>query len=123
MIEPVIAYQEIVAEDNLYELPDPPPRGCLHVTVAASVTGGVDRREAGRAVCRLVTNCLPNGRTIAIFIGNNPSANAIARAGGVLDELATPEANGTAGAHPQRPEIGGKFYGKYFLVDGEPKTD
>lgn len=84
---------------------------------------GVDNREAGRAVGRLVKKCLPNGGTIAMFIGNNTSANAVARSGGVLDELATPEANGTTGTHPQRPEIGGKWYGKYFLVDGEPKTD
>ena len=84
---------------------------------------GVDNREAGRAVGRLVKKCIPNGGTIAMFIGNNTSANAIARAGGVTDELATPEANGTTGQHPQRPEIGGKWYGKYFLVDGEPKTD
>ena len=84
---------------------------------------GVDNREAGKAVGRLVKQCLPNGGTIAMFIGNNTSANAIARSGGVLEELATPEANGTTGRHPQKPEISGKFYGKYFLVDGETKTD
>ncbi len=84
---------------------------------------GVDNRKAGRAVGRLVKKCLPNGGTIAMFIGSTTSANGQARTGGVLDELATPEANGTPGKHPQKPEISGKYYGKYFLVDGEPKTD
>jgi ribose transport system substrate-binding protein len=84
---------------------------------------GVDNREAGRAVGRLVKKVLPDGGTIAMFIGNNSSANAIARTGGVLEELATPEANGKPGTHPAKPEIGGKWYGRYFLVDGEAKTD
>ncbi len=84
---------------------------------------GVDNRQAGRAVGRLVKKALPNGGTIALFIGSTTSANGQARPAGVLEELATPEANGTPGKHPQRPELSGKFYGKYFLVDGEPKTD
>jgi ribose transport system substrate-binding protein len=84
---------------------------------------GVDNREAGRAVGRLVKKVLPNGGTIAMFIANTTSANAIARTGGVLDELATSEANGTPGKHPQKPDMNGKYYGKYFLVDGEAKTD
>lgn len=84
---------------------------------------GVDNREAGRAVGRLVKKILPNGGTIAMFIANTTSANSIARTGGVLDELATTEANGTPGKHPKKPDITGKFYGKYFLVDGEAKTD
>ena len=84
---------------------------------------GVDNKEAGRAVGRLAKKALPNGGTIALFIGNNTSANALARPAGVLEELATPEANGKPGNHPLRPEISGKWYGKYFLVDGEPKTD
>jgi ribose transport system substrate-binding protein len=84
---------------------------------------GVDNHEAGRAVGRLVKKVLPNGGTIAMFIANTTSANAIARTGGVLDELATPEANGTPGKHPTKPDMNGKYYGKYFLVDGEAKTD
>jgi ribose transport system substrate-binding protein len=51
------------------------------------------------------------------------SANGQARPAGVLEELATPEANGTPGKHPTRPELSGKFYGKYFLVDGAPQID
>lgn len=84
---------------------------------------GVDNHEAGRAVGRLVKQVMPNGGTIAMFIANTSSANAIARTGGVLDELATPEANGVSAKHPLRPEISGKLYGKYFLIDGEAKTD
>jgi ribose transport system substrate-binding protein len=84
---------------------------------------GVDNREAGRAVGRLVKKVLPNGGTIAMFIGNNSSANAVGRIGGVLDELATPDANGTPGKHPTKPELTGKMYGKYLLLDGEAKTD
>ncbi len=84
---------------------------------------GVDNHEAGRAAGRMVKKALPNGGTIAMFIGNNSSANAIGRIGGVLDELATPDANGKPGTHPAKPGVSGKFYGKYFLVDGEAKTD
>jgi ribose transport system substrate-binding protein len=84
---------------------------------------GVDNKEAGRAVGRLVKKALPNGGTIAIFIGSTNSANGQARPAGVLAELATPEADGKPGNHPQRPELSGKWYGNYFLVDGESKTD
>lgn len=84
---------------------------------------GVDNKEAGRAVGRLVKKALPDGGTIALLIGSTTSANGQARPTGVLEELATPDANGKPGNHPQRPEIKGKWYGKYFLVDGEPKTD
>ena len=84
---------------------------------------GVDNKEAGKAVGRLVKKALPNGGTIALLIGSTTSANGQARPAGVLEELATPEANGTPGKHPQRSELSGKWYGKYFLVDGEPKTD
>jgi ribose transport system substrate-binding protein len=84
---------------------------------------GVDNREAGRAVGRLIKQVLPNGGTVALFIGSTTSANGQARPAGVLEELATPEANGTPGKHSTRPELTGKWYGKYFLVDGESKTD
>jgi ribose transport system substrate-binding protein len=84
---------------------------------------GVDNKEAGRAVGRLVKKVLPEGGTIALFIGSTTSANGQARPAGVLEELGTPEANGIPATHPTRPEIKGKKYGKYFLVDGEAKTD
>lgn len=84
---------------------------------------GVDNKKAGRAVGRLVKKVLPNGGTIALLIGSTSSENGQKRPAGVLEELATREASGKPGTHPQRPEISGKWYGKYFLVDGEPKTD
>lgn len=84
---------------------------------------GMDNLEAGKAVGRLVKKALPNGGTIALFIGSTTSANGQARPAGVLAELATPDANGTPAKHPTRPELTGKQYGKYFLVDGEPKID
>src|SRR5262245_58464446 len=85
---------------------------------------GVDNREAGRAVGRLVKHALPNGGAIAMFIGSDVSANGQARTQGVLDELATPEVNGTPATRTfNGREVAGKMYGKYFLVDGEPKTD
>lgn len=84
---------------------------------------GVDNKLAGRAAGRLVRQAIPNGGTIGLFIGNNSSANAIGRISGVLEELATPDANGKPGTHPQKPSVSGKWYGKYFLVDGEAKTD
>ncbi|QJX00653.1 substrate-binding domain-containing protein [Frigoriglobus tundricola] len=87
---------------------------------------GVDNKEAGRAVGRLVKKSLPpeKGGTIAMFIGSDVSANGTARTQGVLDELATPDANGTAATRKiNGKDVPGKMYGKYFLVDGEAKTD
>jgi ribose transport system substrate-binding protein len=84
---------------------------------------GVDNREAGKAVARFVKKALPKGGTIAMFIGDTTSANGEARSGGVLEELATPERNGVPGKHPDNPQISGKFYGNYFLLDGEVKED
>src|SRR5262249_47273517 len=60
----------------------------------------------------------------AMFIGSDISANGAARTQGVLDELATPDANGTPTTRKiNGQDVSGKMYGKYFLVDGEPKTD
>ncbi len=85
---------------------------------------GVDNAEAGRAVGRLVKKALPNGGTIGMFIGSDVSANGTARTQGVLDELATPDANGKAETRKLNgKDVPGKLYGKYFLVDGEAKTD
>jgi ribose transport system substrate-binding protein len=84
---------------------------------------GVDNKEAGRAVGRLIKKAMPNGGTIATFIGSTASDNGQARPAGVLEELASEGPNGVPGVHPSRPELKGKFYGKYFLVDGESKTD
>lgn len=89
---------------------------------------GVDNREAGKAVARLVKKALPNGGTIAMFIGDTSSANGEARSGGVLEELAKPDSgvparNGVPAKHPDNPQITGKYYGNYFLLDGEVKQD
>ena len=67
---------------------------------------GVDNYEAGKAVGRLVKQALPDGGTVALFIGTVSSANAKARVGGTLDELA-----GTKDA-PTEP---GSKLGKYTL--------
>ncbi|WP_439627971.1 substrate-binding domain-containing protein [Gemmata sp.] len=85
---------------------------------------GINNYEAGRAVGRIVKKELPRGGTVALFIGSTKSANGKARTQGVLDELAgQKDAAGTAGAHPTRPELKGKQFGPYFLVDGEAKED
>lgn len=49
---------------------------------------GVDNYEAGKAVGRMVKKALPQGGTVSLFIGTTSSANAVARIGGVVDELA-----------------------------------
>jgi ribose transport system substrate-binding protein len=85
---------------------------------------GVDNKEAGRAVGRLVKKALPKGGTIAMFIGSEDSANGKARTQGVLDELATQDANGKEATRTfNGQKVEGKLYGNYFLVDGQAKTD
>jgi ribose transport system substrate-binding protein len=85
---------------------------------------GIDNYEAGKAVGRLVKKALPSGGTVGVFIGSTKSANGKARTQGVLDELAG--AKGAAGAdatHPTNPDLKGKQFGKFFLVDGAAKED
>ncbi len=85
---------------------------------------GIDNYEAGKAVGRLVKKALPDGGTIALFIGSTKSANGKARTQGVLDELAgARDAAGEQTTHPLRPELKVKKFGKYYLVDGEAKED
>lgn len=85
---------------------------------------GIDNYEGGKAVGRLVKKALPNGGTVAVFIGSTKSANGKARTQGVLDELAgRKDAAGEPATHPANAELKGKQYGKYFLVDGEAKED
>ena len=80
---------------------------------------GIDNKEAGKAVGRLVKKALPNGGTIALFIGSTTSANGQARSQGVLDELAGQDnAQGVDAITPSKPNIKGKKFGNYFLVDG-----
>jgi ribose transport system substrate-binding protein len=85
---------------------------------------GINNYEGGKAVGRLVKKVLPNGGTVAIFIGSTKSANGQARTQGVLDELAgQKDAQGEPGAHPEKADMKVKKYGKYYLVDGEAKED
>jgi ribose transport system substrate-binding protein len=85
---------------------------------------GIDNYEGGKAVGRLVKKVLPNGGTVAVFIGSTKSANGQARTQGVLDELAGQKnASGEAASHPNKPDLKCKKFGKYFLVDGEAKED
>jgi ribose transport system substrate-binding protein len=85
---------------------------------------GIDNYEGGKAAGRLVKKALPNGGTVGVFIGSVSSANGKARTQGVLDELAgQKDAPGVEATHPLKPDLKGKMYGKYFIVDSEAKTD
>ena len=85
---------------------------------------GIDNYEGGKAAGRLVKKVLPDGGTVAIFIGSTKSANGKARVQGVLDELAgEKDAKGASGKHPQKADLDVKTYGKYHLVDGAAKED
>jgi ribose transport system substrate-binding protein len=85
---------------------------------------GINNYEAGKAAGRLVKKSLPNGGTVAIFIGSTKSANGKDRSQGVIDELAgEKDAKGTPAKHPLRPELEGKQFGKFFIVDGAAIED
>ena len=85
---------------------------------------GIDNYEAGKAAGRLVKQSIPNGGTVAIFIGSTKSANGKSRTQGVIDALADEkDAKGTDAAHPAKPDLKGKQFGKYFLVDGAAVED
>jgi ribose transport system substrate-binding protein len=68
---------------------------------------GTDNYEAGKAVGKLVKEVMPDGGTIAIFVGQPDPLNARQRRGGVLDELA---------GQKQDDAPDGKTYGKYELA-------
>ena len=72
---------------------------------------GTDNYEAGKAVGRLVKEVLPNGGTVAIFVGQITPINARLRFQGVVDELAG------------QKDAKGPQYGKYTLYKGEAITD
>ena len=74
---------------------------------------GTNNYLAGREVGKLVKEALPDGGTIAIFVGQLEPLNARQRRQGVLDELAdaAPPANLTD--FPISPDTG--KYGKYTL--------
>ena len=72
---------------------------------------GTDNYEAGKAVGRLVKEVMPQGGTIAIFVGQITPINARLRFQGVVDELAG------------QKDAKGPTYGKYTLYKGEAITD
>jgi ribose transport system substrate-binding protein len=75
---------------------------------------GIENYSAGKAVGRMMKKALPNGGTVALFIGNTTSANAKDRVAGVLDEL--------SGTDNRKAIADGKFqaaYGKYTLYKGK----
>jgi ribose transport system substrate-binding protein len=72
---------------------------------------GTDNYEAGKAVGRLVKEVMPQGGTIAIFVGQITPINARLRFEGVVDELA------------EKKGAKGPTYGKYTLYKGEAITD
>jgi ribose transport system substrate-binding protein len=72
---------------------------------------GTENYGAGKAVGQLVKEAMPEGGTIAIFVGNIASLNSQQRYQGVVDELAG-----------EKDAKGPKF-GKYTLYRNEPITD
>jgi ribose transport system substrate-binding protein len=72
---------------------------------------GTDNYEAGKAVGRLVKEVMPQGGTVAIFVGQITPINARLRFQGVVDELAG-----------QKDAKGPKL-GKYTLYKNEAITD
>jgi ribose transport system substrate-binding protein len=76
---------------------------------------GTNNYQAGLAAGKLVKEALPDGGTIAIFVGQADPVNARERRQAVLDELAG-----------EKDSKGPKRYGKYTLLDtfyDDVKTD
>ncbi len=79
---------------------------------------GIENYAAGKAVGRMVKQALPDGGTVAIFIGNTTSANAKDRVAGVIDEI--------SGTDNRKAIWDGKYqatYGKYTLFRASPIED
>lgn len=74
---------------------------------------GTDNYTAGRAVGKLVKEALPDGGTVAIFVGQLEALNARQRRQGVIDELAGREAPKDLASFPLAPD--GETFGKYKL--------
>jgi ribose transport system substrate-binding protein len=72
---------------------------------------GTDNYEAGKTVGRLVKEAMPEGGTIAVFVGQISPLNARQRFQGVLDELAGEK------------DAKGPAYGNYTLHRNEAITD
>jgi ribose transport system substrate-binding protein len=72
---------------------------------------GTNNYEAGKAAGELVKEAMPNGGTVAIFVGVPDALNAQERTQGVLDALAG------------QKDAKGPEYGKYKLHGGKPFYD
>ncbi len=79
---------------------------------------GIDNYAAGKEVGRMVKRALPDGGTVAVFIGDTSSANAHDRIAGVLDELDGKDNRAEINAGKYREQ-----YGKFKLHRKEPITD
>jgi ribose transport system substrate-binding protein len=76
---------------------------------------GTDNYVAGRAAGKLVKEALPNGGTVALFVGLTESLNAHQRCQGVLDELADAPTPNDTNRLPALPTRSTQF-GKYKLL-------
>jgi ribose transport system substrate-binding protein len=76
---------------------------------------GTDNYAAGRAAGALVKQAMPDGGTVAVFVGQTESLNAHQRAQGVLDELAGATAPADVTKLPALP-TGAATLGKYKLL-------
>lgn len=88
---------------------------------------GTDNYAAGRAAGKLLKEALPEGGTVAIFVGQTEALNARQRAKGVLDELAGTAMLKDPNDVPPLP-TGSEQFGKYKLhkiytdqPEGEPR--
>jgi len=83
---------------------------------------GTDNYAAGRAVGRLVRQVLPEGGTLAVFVGEVTPLNARQRFWGLADEL-----NGVNdrkdSSNPPNPRFDEKIGGKYTLYRNTAITD
>lgn len=75
---------------------------------------GTDNYQAGRAVGKLVKEAMPEGGTVAIFVGQLEALNARQRRQGVIDELAGNDAPKDVNDFTPTPE-GELAMGKYKL--------
>jgi ribose transport system substrate-binding protein len=74
---------------------------------------GTDNYAAGRAAGTLVKQALPDGGTIAVFVGQLEALNARQRRQGLLDELA--DKPSPADVNAVTPTEDGQTYGRYKL--------
>jgi ribose transport system substrate-binding protein len=89
---------------------------------------GTNNYDAGRTVGQLVKEALPDGGTVALFVGQTEALNARQRCQGVLDELADAPKLPDPNEVPPLPTGSGQ-YGKYKLLriftdqpEGQPKA-